>query len=542
MQHSSKRDVGSNQATAQLKIASITIGTNEGLSTLYARSRSSIHQHAMTVSLRTANKRTSSPPTATERPRAELMNRFRAKSKPTKKRDMIRKPLRQGAVAEPLSDDAENVVSAQLVRAPPLFPRHPNHYSMSETGLEAGSLNRIRESCKSGNIASWYLTSAVERSLFGQDPYIVNPERSALQYALHDHALFNGILALACLGRDLDQEMKASRLCLKLKGQTIRAVRHRLSEDPSNISIGTIGAIAALAAFDLVECLGRPEPRPDNMNFLQMAVSRKGGLHGLIKEEEDSCGRCSMLKRIVLWLDLSFAVMDETPTLFAFHDAPIHLASTALHTVSLHMTPLRTVFAELSELSRSADETLSNDIKGQGAGRIWAGDPVAGMEQYVTALRANEIAPEVLEILRLATFLYSARYIRRFSSNSRMQMQLAIRLQTCLAARFGADFNIRHVGTVFQLADSYQGSLHRAVVLWSATVGAVSSGSFKEICWGDHQERRSFWTKMLSKLLRSFELTTVTEVEVVLGDLTQDTIACRRERRLLLDACGIPED
>ena len=386
------------------------------------------------------------------------------------------------------------------------------------------------------------LTSAVEGSLFGQDPYIVNPERSSLQYALHDTALLNGIQALACLGRDLDQEMRASRLCLKLKGQTIRAVRHRLSEDPSNISIGTIGAIAALAAFDLLECLGRPEPRPDNMNFLQMAVSRKGGLHGLIKEEKDQSGRCSMVKRIVLWLDLSFAVLDETPTLFAFHDAPIHLASTALHTVSLHMTPLSTVFAELSELSRSADETMSHHIKGQGAARIWAGDPVAGMEQYVTALRTNQIAPEVLEILRLATFLYSARYIRRFSSNSRMQMQLAIRLQTCLAAHFGADFNIRHVGTVSGLADSPQSLLHRSVVLWSATVGAVSSGSFKEISGRDHHERRSFWTKMLSKFLRSFELSTVTEVDVVLGNLTQVTIACRRERRVLLNACGVPED
>ena len=156
MQHASKRDMAPNEEASQLKIASITIGTNEGLSTLYARSRSSIHQHAMTVSLRTANMRTSLPPPRTERTQAELMKRFRAKSKPTKKRAMIGKPLRQGALAELLSDDAEHIVSAQLIRAPPPLPQHLNYYPMSETLLETGSLNAIRESCKSGNVASWF--------------------------------------------------------------------------------------------------------------------------------------------------------------------------------------------------------------------------------------------------------------------------------------------------------------------------------------------------------------------------------------------------
>ncbi len=87
------------------------------------------------------------------------------------------------------------------------------------------------------------------------------------------------------------------------------------------------------------------------------------------------------------------------PTLFAFYGAPTDSASTALHIVNLYRTSIRSVFAELSKLSRSADEILSGDPMRQGAGRIWAGDPVAGMEQCVTGLRTNEIAQGVLKIL-----------------------------------------------------------------------------------------------------------------------------------------------
>ena len=381
--------------------------------------------------------------------------------------------------------------------------------------------------------------SAVDRSLFGQVPYIVNPEKSSLQYALHDYALLNGMLALACLGRDLDQEMKASRLCLKLKGQTIQAVRQRLSEDPSNITVGTIGAIASLAAFDLLECLGRNEPRPDNMTFLHLAVSQKGGLNGLVKEVVSSCGQCSLLKRIILWLDLSFAIMDETPTHFSFHNTPIHLASTALHTVSLHMTPLKTVFAELSQLSRSVDN--GNSYESDSHDQKWLGDQVSGLEQYVTGLSTSEIASDVLEILRLATFLYSGRYIRRYSSNSRIQMQLAIRLQMSLQRHFQRNVDVDQVELGSQHRTPYQNPAYESIMLWSATVAAAASCSFKEISGLDHKERRSFWMGMLIDILQGFEINTITEVEAVLDSLTHDTDACRRDRKLLLTACGIPE-
>ena len=374
----------------------------------------------------------------------------------------------------------------------------------------------------------------METSLFGQVPYIVCPEQSPIEYAIQDPALLNGMLALASLGRDLDKDMRASTLCLNLKGKTIQAVRQRLLEEPHDISVGTIGAIASLAAFDLLECLGRNEPRPDNMTFLQLAVARKGGLHGLLKSVIDTSVQCTMIRRVILWLDLSFAIMDGTPMNFAFHDTPIHLASIALHNVSLHMTPLDIVFAELSNLSTSVDEGLP-------AGRDRDGDQVSEVEQYVANLRTDDLEQDVLEILRPTTFLYSARYVRQFSSNSRFQMQLAYRLQTYLGVHFQKVMKIRELGHGSETVSSCRSELYLPVIVWSMTVAAVSSGSFKEIGGRDQQERRSVWTKMIWNVLRTFEIDTITQVESMLEDMTHDTITCRKERRTLLMACSIPE-
>jgi Fungal specific transcription factor domain len=386
------------------------------------------------------------------------------------------------------------------------------------------------------------LTPAVENSLFGQAPYVINANRSTFECALQDYALFHGVLALACLGRDINQDMRASHLCLKLKGLTIKAVRQRLSADSINIAVGTIGAIAALAAFDLLECLGRNEARPDSMSFLHLAVSRKGGLSQLATEGRGPCGHAELLKRIILWLDLSFAIMDETPSQFAFYDAPLHLPSIALHTVSLHMTPLQIVFAELSQLSRFADET-GKDLAAEAtdSGRKALADQVTGMEQYATNLGTAEVSPQVLEIIRLTTFLYSARYIRQFSSSSRIQMQLAVRLQRRLATEF------RHACDTGKLELlSWQGKpdqcpSYQAVIVWAATVAANSSGSFKEICGCDHQERRAFWKDHIISMLERFEIGSIGVVETTVGNLTHDTEACRKDRRLLLQACGVKE-
>jgi hypothetical protein len=382
----------------------------------------------------------------------------------------------------------------------------------------------------------------VSHSLFGQLPYILNPERTDCQIIVRDEALLNGTLALACLDRDLDLDMKPSTLSLRLKGKAIRTVRQRLSAQAGDVTVETIGAIASLAAFDLLECLGQPEPRPDSMSFLHLAISRKGGLNRMAEAMADTYRECHILKRTILWLDASYAVLDNIPTRFSFYEAPILLASSALHTVSLYMTPLQIVFAELSELSRLADENEpAASTTSSFTFRMNPGDQVSGIERYVTNLTTQEVAADVLEILRLATFLYSARYIRRFSSNSRIQMRLAIRLQKCVNIHFSkirtqevADYDSHLVG-------ESQDFGYLSIIVWSSLIGAAASGSLREICGRDDEAMRELWVDLILSMLRDLEIYSISRVEDLIAGLVTDTQRARGDRRLLLAACGVPE-
>lgn len=80
--------MGSDTSNPPIKIALVTVGTANGTSVLYSRSKRSIHQHAKRVSLRKAETQASALSTQLERqwmecpPRANLMTRFRVRDKP----------------------------------------------------------------------------------------------------------------------------------------------------------------------------------------------------------------------------------------------------------------------------------------------------------------------------------------------------------------------------------------------------------------------------------------------------------------------------
>jgi hypothetical protein len=373
----------------------------------------------------------------------------------------------------------------------------------------------------------------VQHSIFGQSPSIFNPEGDILDFALLDPALMNGLLALACLGRDMHQETPPSAQCLEFKGRTIMMIRERVKDDASGIAMGTIGAVAALAAFDLLECLGDGRPRPDNMTFLQLAVDQKGGLQNLVKNIDNRVRRCATLQRVILWLDLSYAVLDQTPKRFAFHDSPTHLESIALHSVSLHMTPVHMVFVELSELSRAIDSQTSPSTV---ASRSFPGDKVFSVEQYITNLDPCGWPQDMMEILRLATFLYSARYLRQYTTNSRFQMGVSERLRVCLDAYL---MNVRQTCSGSHL-DTYNASDIRAIVLWSTTVAAAASCSFCEIWGRDMVDRRAQWTKTINNMLQHLSIYSICEAEQVTSSLTHDTSTAQSDRRRLLQAVELP--
>jgi hypothetical protein len=279
------------------------------------------------------------------------------------------------------------------------------------------------------------------------------------------------------------------------------------------------------------------------MSFLHLAISRKGGLNRVAEAMADTYRECHILKRTILWLDASYAILDKIPTRFSFHEAPILLASSALHTVSLYMTPLQIVFAELSELSRLADENETTESKTSSfTFRMNPGDQVSGIERYVTNLTTQDISADVLEILRLATFLYSARYIRRFSSNSRIQMQLAMRLQTCVHLHFSRIRAQEAADDNFGLEEEFRDTGYSSIIVWSSLIGAAASGSLKEICGRDDESTRDLWIDIITSMLRDLEFYSISGVEQLIAGLITDTQRAQRDRRLLLGACRVPED
>lgn len=84
-----------------------------------------------------------------------------------------------------------------------------------------------------------------------QNPVVLNPEASPLSYAFTDAALLHALLSLVGQHYDLSIGMKISPLCLIHRGEALRIINERITKAPLRLSDATIGAVAALATFDV---------------------------------------------------------------------------------------------------------------------------------------------------------------------------------------------------------------------------------------------------------------------------------------------------
>lgn len=91
----------------------------------------------------------------------------------------------------------------------------------------------------------------VHTTSYMQNPIALNPESSRLAYAVSDSALLHALFSLVALHHDLSFGTRISPLCLMHRGETLRIVNQRLTKMPLTITDGTIGAVAALATFDV---------------------------------------------------------------------------------------------------------------------------------------------------------------------------------------------------------------------------------------------------------------------------------------------------
>lgn len=84
-----------------------------------------------------------------------------------------------------------------------------------------------------------------------QNPLVLNPESSHLPYAFTDAALLHALFSLAGMHHDLSIGRSITPTCLMHRGETLRLVNERITKTPLQLDDGTIGAVAALATFDV---------------------------------------------------------------------------------------------------------------------------------------------------------------------------------------------------------------------------------------------------------------------------------------------------
>ena len=143
--HTSKEQyTATNASVPQLELANITVGTADGPSVFYARSKRSIHQHAMKVSLRERKDSHDRLPTqapVVSQTRGDLMTRFRANPSPPKKRGASKKTKSKESSE---SHEIESISSSELTSLPPRLLT-PTEYFPIDVGLDASYLNRLCE-------------------------------------------------------------------------------------------------------------------------------------------------------------------------------------------------------------------------------------------------------------------------------------------------------------------------------------------------------------------------------------------------------------
>jgi hypothetical protein len=147
---------GEQDGPLSLAIASIIVGTTGGPSTLYSRSRSSIHQHAMNVSIRKAGERArplsvdTNQQVVRPKPRSELMSRFKAHSGPSRHHECQAESRRRDRRLA-----GRDVYSTRQIQSAEFRPRvEPTFLSLSrnlppippfQLDLDPDSVNRLRE-------------------------------------------------------------------------------------------------------------------------------------------------------------------------------------------------------------------------------------------------------------------------------------------------------------------------------------------------------------------------------------------------------------
>ena len=255
-------------------------------------------------------------------------------------------------------------------------------------------------------------------------------------------------------------------------------------------------------------------------------------------------------------LDCSYAILNDVPPLYSVAELPVFLPdrtydghSGSLHSMSL-MSHFQPLLVSLSNLSKRINHKHLQDtaLSDPTAQKLFLGDQICGVEQYLVGMHFDDVPFQVVRLVRLASFLYIARFVRLIPQKSRILAQLVskmraagtaltVSLSDCSDEAWPSTLSIssstsRGVGPAIDyVATDEPGTLR--LLFFCATIACIETGpSLREYnpqSISSFQYEGKFWLDFLSFTTEKLQLETVTEAVGCLDDIVHVTNLCRKE-------------
>ncbi|KAL6695215.1 hypothetical protein J3F84DRAFT_376428 [Trichoderma pleuroticola] len=473
-----------------IEFASIILGQplDSTQSLIYSQTRTQIRQHAMRAAVRAALSGDQAPTTPALQPQSMLTGKFR--SRPYSQTRKARQAQSISGVRDDCSERRVASATSKTCIAP---------------ALDAGKSDPFHTlPVKIGPLQE-HLLKLIPITFYMQNPLVLNPESSPLPYAFADAALLHALFALTSLYRDLSVGTKITPLCLMHKGEMLRIINERITKSPLQLSDGTIGAVTALATFDLLD--GRLQNARWNLRGLQRMVVQRGGLQTVGKEARQVCGT-SLLQRAICWSDLcSAAFTNEKPRFAVLRHSSSPLSRPYVQDNSL-FSSIGSIFNMLSELSVELCHSHNSFSR-----RLTFSNNIYLVEHALHSL-PQEIYSCYHEPRRIAAIIYVYLFLRQIPHSAGIYQPLLGRLH----AAVGQSIN----------KNSKCSSNHRSnlFLLWICFIGAATSRPPNKM-----EGHREWWISVLRNICERLNIASEISFEVYLKRVVEMGSLCREIRQ-----------
>ncbi|KAL7912344.1 hypothetical protein GGI35DRAFT_445025 [Trichoderma velutinum] len=474
--------------TQRIEFASIILGQplDSTQSLIYSQSQTQIRQHAMRAAFRAKAAALSSdeaPTTPALQSQSMLTGKFRSRPYST-----TRKAKQAQSISEVRENGSEER-AASAAHKPCIAPAidvsksDPFHTYPIEIGPPQEHLLRT-----------------IHMTFYVQNPLALNPEDSRLPYAFADAALLHALFSLASLHRDLSVGTKVTPLCLMHRGETLRLINERLTNTPLQLSDGTIGAVAALATFDLLD--GRLQSARWNLQGLQRMVDQRGGLRLVGKEARDVCGT-SLLQRAICWSDLCSAAFTNEKPWFPVTPSNSPLSRPYAQDNSL-FSSIGSIFDKLSELSVWLCHPHNSVSR-----RFSFSDSIYLVEHALHSL-PQDIYSCYHEPRRIAAVIYVYMFLRQIPHSAGVYQPLLARLHASVEQSINKN------------REDFSNQASSISLLWICFIGAATSKlpSKTESC-------REWWISLLRNICKGLNVVSEINFEICLNQVVEMGSLCR---------------